>query len=85
MLLQKALKPAAQKAGVSQITWHTLRHACRSWLSSTGAALATQKDLLRHADISTTANIYGHALTADMRRAHEQLVNKLVPQISPSK
>lgn len=85
MLLQEVLKPAAKKAGVNQITWHTLRHACRSWLSSTGATLGTQKDLLRHADISTTANIYGHSLTADMRQAHEQLMKRLVPQILPSK
>ncbi|MGB6689397.1 MAG: site-specific integrase [Terracidiphilus sp.] len=78
MLLQKGLKPAAEKAGIKRITWHTLRHACRSWLSSGGAAPGTQKDLLRHADISTTANIYGHALSADMREAHEELVDKLM-------
>jgi len=78
MLLQKGLKPVAAELGIQTIGFHTLRHACRSWLSSGGTNLGTQKDLLRHADISTTANIYGHALTEDMRKAHEQLVGKLL-------
>lgn len=78
MLLQKGLKPVAASVGLGEIGFHTLRHACRSWLSSGGAALGTQKDLMRHADISTTANVYGHALTADMRKAHEQLMSRLL-------
>jgi len=78
MLLQKGLKPIAQKLGLGNVGFHSLRHACRSWLSSGGAAVGTQKDLLRHSDISTTMNIYGHSLTADMRKAHEQLVGKLL-------
>jgi integrase len=40
--------------------------------------MGTQKDLLRHSDISTTMNVYGHALTPDMRLAHEDLVSKIV-------
>lgn len=77
MLLQKGLKPVAKELGMGNVTWHTLRHACRSWLSSGGAAVGTQKDLLRQADIATTLNIYGHALTKDMRKAHERLVKQL--------
>ncbi len=79
MLLQKGLKPAAEKLGLGHVTWHTLRHACRSWLSSGGAAVGTQKDLLRQADITTTMNIYRHALSSDMRKSHNELVKQLVP------
>jgi integrase len=78
MLLQKGLKPIAKDVGIENIGFHTLRHACRSWLNSGGTDLGTQKDLMRHADISTTANIYGHALSEDMRKAHELLVGKLL-------
>jgi integrase len=85
MLLQKGLKPVALELGLGNIGWHTLRHACRSWLNSGGAAMGTQKDLLRQADISTTMNIYGHALPADMRKAHEQLVGQLIPEVTSSK
>lgn len=78
MLLQKGLNPVAAEVGLPNIGFHSLRHACRSWLISLGTDLTTQKDLLRHADIATTANIYGHALTEDMRKAHEGLVTKLL-------
>jgi integrase len=78
VLLQKGLKPVTDSLSMGRVTWHTLRHACRAWLSSGGAALGTQKDLLRHSDISTTMNIYGHALTPDMRHAHEDLVSKII-------
>ena len=78
MLLQKGLKPAAKDQGLGNLTWHTLRHACKSWLKSVGADLTTQKDLLRHADISTTSNIYGFRVSEDMRKAHEKLVTELL-------
>ncbi len=78
MLLQKGLKPAARSHGLGNLTWHTLRHACKSWLKSVGADLTTQKDLLRHADISTTSNIYGFRVSEDMRKAHEALVAELL-------
>jgi integrase len=78
MLLQKGLKPIAQSLGLGDVTWHTLRHACRSWLGSAGASVGAQKDLLRQADITTTMNIHGRALTAEMREAHERLVSNLL-------
>ena len=78
MLLQKGLKPIAVKHGVPNITWHALRHACRAWLSSSGATLTTQKGLLRHADESTTSDISGYPMNEDMRKAHDNLVSQLL-------
>ncbi len=78
MLLQKGLKPIAAQHGVPGLTWHALRHACRAWLSSGGATLTTQKGLLRHADESTTSDVYGYPMTDDMRKAHDQLVSQLL-------
>jgi integrase len=78
MLLQKRLKPIAQSLGLGNITWHILRHACRSWLGSVGATVGAQKDLLRQADISTTMNIYGHALTAEMREVQERMISNVL-------
>lgn len=78
MLLQKGPKPVAEELGLGNVGFHALRHACRSWLDSGGASLGTQKDLLRHADIGTTANVYDRALTEEMHKAHEQLVGQLL-------
>lgn len=56
------------KAGVASkiggdIGWHTFRHICRSWLDETGAPLTVQKELMRHATVQTTMNIYGKVMT----------------------
>ena len=44
------------------IGWHTFRHTYRSWLDDTGAPMGVQQKLMRHAQISTTMNVYGNAL-----------------------
>ena len=46
------------------------RHSYRSWLDETGAPLTVQKELMRHASIQTTMNIYGKAMTDTKRQAH---------------
>jgi integrase len=79
MLLQRGIQPVAKEIGLGHITWHMLRHACRSWLDSVRTPTGVQKDLLRVADISTAMNIYGHALTEDMRKSHNKLVKQLIP------
>jgi len=79
MLLQKNLKPVVEKLELGRVTWHTLRHACRSWLSGAGISATTQKDLLRHSDIGTTLH-YGKTPSEDMRRAHDKIATKLIPK-----
>ena len=56
------------------IGWHTFRHSYRSWLDDTGAPLTVQKELMRHASIQTTMNIYGKAMTDTKRQAHTKVV-----------
>jgi integrase len=43
------LSPAAVKAGLGPIGWHTLRHTFRAWLGDNGEPLTVQKELMRHA------------------------------------
>jgi len=63
------IKPAAVKAGVgTNIGWHTFRHTYRTWLDSTGAPIAMQRELMRHASIGTTMNVYGRAVMSDAKR-----------------
>ena len=49
-------------------------HSYRSWLDETGALLTVQKELMRHASIQTTMNIYGKAMTDSKRPAHSKVV-----------
>ena len=70
--------PAAKKAGLGAIGWHCFRHTYRSWLDNQGTPLGIQKDLLRHADIRTTANVYGGALPDAMREANSKVVKMVI-------
>ena len=77
-LLAKVIKPAATRLGIAPIGWHTFRHSYRTWLSSQQIDPARTKDLMRHADIATTMNVYGHSLTDEMREANALVVRQLL-------
>ena len=56
-----------------RVSAHTFRHTYRTWLDSVGTPVGVQQKLMRHADIRTTMNIYGDAVTDDMRQASEKV------------
>jgi integrase len=66
---------AAGKYG--HLGWHTFRHTYRSWLDDTGAPIGIQQKLMRHAQVSTTMNVYGNALMESKREANTAVVRKM--------
>ena len=60
---------------------HTFRHTYRSWLDSVGTPVGVQQRLMRHADNRTTMNVYGTAVTAEMRRAQAKVVHLALPRL----
>jgi integrase len=70
--------PAAKKVGLESFGWHAFRHTYRAWLNDNGTPLGVQKDLMRHANISTTANVYGAAMEPSMREANDKLVRMVI-------
>ncbi len=65
------LKPAALAAKIGdEIGWHTFRHTYRSWLDETGAPIKVQQELMRHASIQTTMNVYGQVMSDTKREAN---------------
>ena len=56
------------------VGWHTFRHTYRSWLDDSGAPMGVQQKLMRHAQISTTMNVYGNALMTAKREANSKVV-----------
>jgi integrase len=73
------LAPAAQKAGISRIGWHTFRHSHSTLLHALGVDLKVQQELLRHADIRTTMNIYTQAVPTALREANSKVVRLVLP------
>jgi len=75
------LKTAAARAKIQgPIGWHTLRHSYRAWLDETGAPLGVQQKLMRHANISTTMNVYGGAFMDAKRKANTSVVQRVLLQ-----
>lgn len=66
--LKKAFARAAEDAGLTDATPHTLRHTFAAWLVQAGVPLRTVQDLLRHKDIKTTL-IYAHLAPENTREA----------------
>jgi len=72
-LLSRVLKPACVRAGLPPISWHAFRHTHATLLSEQGESLKTAQAQLGHARLSTTAEIYTHAVPASQRAAVEKL------------
>jgi integrase len=73
------LVPAANKAGIGRIGWHTFRHSHSTLLHALGVDLKVQQELLRHADIRTTMNIYTQAVPTALREANTKVVRLVLP------
>ena len=77
-----------RKAGIAaaiggDIGWHTFRHSYRSWLDEAGAPMTVQKELMRHASIQTTMNVYGKAMSDTKRQAHSKVVAMVLKKPEP--
>jgi integrase len=68
-MLDRILK----NAKIDRSRVHDLRHTCATLLLMHGATLREVMELLGHASVSTTGNIYGHVLDEAKRRMAEQM------------
>jgi integrase len=67
---QTYVRPAGRKVlGEDGLGWHNLRHTFSSMLRSLGTDIKVQQELLRHADVRTTLNIYTQAPSVEKRAA----------------
>jgi integrase len=69
---------------LANLGWHTFRHTYRSWLDETGAPMKVQQELMRHASIQTTMNVYGQAMTSSKRQANSKVVEMVLKPMRAS-
>ena len=79
MVLQDYIQPAATMAEIGKVGWHTFRHTYRASLKRCGTSLEVQKELMRHANVRTTAEIYG--LDPDLTPAHREANSGVVKML----
>jgi hypothetical protein len=70
---------AGEKVGVGRLGWHAFRHSYSTLLNEYGTDAKVQQELLRHADIRTTMNIYTRAVPERLRKANRKVVRLLLP------
>ena len=73
------LLPAGRKVGIERLGWHSFRHTYSTLLNEYGTDVKVQQELLRHADIRTTLNLYTTAVPERLRRANRKVVRLLLP------
>ena len=77
-ILQRHLRPAALRAGIGKIGWHTFRHSYSTMLRGAGTDIKVQQELLRHSTIQSTLNTYTQAVSEQKRAANTIVVGSLV-------
>lgn len=70
-ILNRYVRPAARAAGITtkRIGWHTFRRSLANLLAERGEPVHVVKELLRHAQASTTQDLYQQADQAAKRSA----------------
>ena len=77
-LRRKILQPVARKVGIrKQIGWHTFRRTYSSLLAETGNDVKVVQELMRHAKLSTTMEVYTQAGMPKKRLAQRKAVDVL--------
>jgi integrase len=60
------------------------RHTYSTLLRSVGVDVKVQQELLRHADIQTTLNVYTQAVSEAKRDANSKVVRMVLPNVISS-
>jgi integrase len=84
-ILEDHLKPAAETAEIGKIGWHTFRHTYSTMPRSLDVDVKVQQELLRHADIQTTMNVYTQAVSDAKREANSKVVRMVLPAAGQAK
>jgi len=78
-LYKTHLEPTAKEVGiVGHFGWHTFRHTYATLPKGNGEDVKVVQELMRHANISVTLNIYAQAITQTKRDAQSRVVSLLL-------
>lgn len=76
-VLRRAIFPACKQVGLPNATWLTFRRTYSSWSHQEGVPGKVTAQLMGHANIDTTLNVYTQVLDGSMRSAVEQVGRQL--------
>lgn len=77
-LLKRCIRPAAVRAKITKrIGWHTFRRTFSTLLKANGEDVKVVQELLRHATVKVTLEVYAQAVTPAKRQAQSKVVGLL--------
>jgi integrase len=77
-LLKRNIRPAAARAKIAKhIGWHTFRRTFTTLLKANGEDVKTVQELLRHATVKMTLEVYAQAVTSAKREAQSRVAGLL--------
>ncbi len=77
-LLKRQIRPAVARAKIlKHVGWHTFRRTFSTLLKANGEDIKVVQELLRHATIKMTLEVYAQAVTPAKRQAQSKLVKQL--------
>jgi integrase len=73
-LLKRSIRPAAARAKIAKhIGWHTFRRTFTTLLKANGEDVKVVQELLRHATVKMTLEVYAQAVTPAKREAQSRV------------
>jgi integrase len=78
-LVDRSFKPLLGRAGLPDVRFHDLRHACATLLLSEGVPLKVVQEVLGHSSASVTMDVYSHVLP-DMQEKAAAAMDELLSE-----
>lgn len=81
-LLKRQIRPAVRQANIlKHVGWHTFRRTFSTLLKANGEDIKTVQELLRHATIKMTLEVYAQAVTRAKREAQSRVAGMLKEEV----
>ena len=78
-------KPALKRAEITKhVTYHTFRHTFGTLLNANGENPKVVQELLRHASMKVTTDVYMQAVSPQKREAQSKLVKMVMKRAAPA-
>jgi integrase len=76
-VLRRSIFPACEVLGIPRATWLTFRRTYSSWSHDKGVPGKVVAQLMGHANVDTTLNVYTQVLDGSLRAAVEKIGDEL--------
>jgi integrase len=77
-ILKRCIRPAATPAEITSTSdWHTFRRSFSTLLKANGEDVKVVQELLRHATVKMTVDVYAQAITPAKRNAQSKVIEML--------